>query len=93
MHLPTECSEHIKQKLTELKQHRQVFNDLNTTLTVTDTTSRSIISKDIGDLKNIIKQLNDLNAILYTQTAEYALFSGVHGISVRSAIFWAIFGS
>lgn len=35
-----------------------ILNDLKTTLTITNTTSRSIINKDIRDMRNVIKQLH-----------------------------------
>ena len=55
VHLSTESSEYINQKLKELKIDKStiIFRDLKTPLTVTDTTNRSITSKDIGDLRNI----------------------------------------
>ena len=71
-----------------------ILNDLKTTLPVADTTSRSIISKDMGDWTNVTKQLNLLIFMEhYPQTGEHILFSCTLGISVSSTIFWTMFGS
>lgn len=62
VHLPTESSEYINQKLKELKIDKStiILRDLKTPLPATDTTNRSITSKDIGDLRNIT-ELNLMN--------------------------------
>lgn len=76
MRVPKESSEYIKQK------HKSTITltDLKITLT-----RRSMINKDTGHLRNIIK-LNDLYGTLYPQTAEYSLYADILSVSVTSTI-------
>lgn len=89
----TRVLKHIKQKFRELNTKVDKFiitvGKFNTLLSVKD---KLIISKDIKELNNTIKQLYLINMYitLHLTTEKYAFFQGHMKYALRQTISWVI---
>lgn len=74
-----QVSEYVKQNLVEMKGEIEksniIFGDFNITLLVIDRSNRQKISRDTGNLKSTLNQLDllDIYKILHPTTREHIL--------------------